>query len=126
MSYAVDAANKMHKGQIAAATKVQDLIIKAADKAAGGLEGLRAKAPKPPQKVTGSLEKVTEPLGKVFGSRQEFAALLGQSARDWAELQQNFQSSFFGSAISPQGDQDEEPVTQLKAKTQSKATAADA
>jgi hypothetical protein len=133
MSYAVDAANKVHKRQIAAATKVQDLIVKAADKAASGLEELREKAPKPPQRVTGPLERVTEPLGKVtgplakvFGSRQEFATLLGQSARDWAELQQKFQSSFFGSAITPQGDDDEKPVTLVKAKAQPKAKAADA
>jgi hypothetical protein len=133
MSYAIDAANKMHRRQIAAATKVQDLILKAADKAAGGLDELREKAPKPPQqltrpweKVTSPLGKATEPLAKVFGSRQEFATLMVQSARDWAELQQKFQSSFFGSAISPQADQDEKPVTPLKAKAQPKANDTDA
>jgi hypothetical protein len=126
MAYAIDAANKVHERQIAAATKFQDLILKASAKASSGLGGLREKAPKAPERVTAPLEKASEPVSKVFGSRQEIVTMLGKNARDWADLRQRFQASLFGTAYTVPGEPGEKPITIVKGKVQPNAKASDA
>ena len=96
MSYAIDAATRLHHRQLEAATQVQDLLIKAF----GGLTTLADKAPQPPapftapfEKVAAPLEKVTAPVAKFVGTRIEFADYVGQSRRDWSDLRTRFQDA---------------------------------
>ena len=95
MSYAIDAATRLHHRQLEAATQVQDLVIKAF----GGLTTLADKAPQPPARFTAPLEKVpppskvTAPVAKFVGTRTEFADYLGQTRRDWSDLRTRFQSA---------------------------------
>ena len=86
MSYAIDAANRLHHRQVEAATRAQDLLIKAF----GGLIALRDKAPQPPERVTAPLAKMAGPLTKVVGSPGQVADYVGQAQRDWLELQRRF------------------------------------
>ena len=104
MSYAIDAANRLHTRQVEAATQMQDLVIKAV----GGLSALREKAPQPPQrlaapleKVAAPLEKVAAPVAKVVGTREELAAYARQSRRDWGDLRTRFQDAIAELKVAP-------------------------
>ena len=96
MSYAIDAATRLHHRQLEAATQVQDLVIKAF----GGLTTLADKAPQPLapftapfEKVAAPLEKVTAPLAQFVGTRIELADYVGQTRRDWSDLRTRFQNA---------------------------------
>ncbi len=89
MSHLVSAISRLHDGQLAAATKVQDVFVKGARK----LGTVGGKTPDVPQRLAGPLRKVTAPLSGVIGSRSELAALLKKNAREWTELQMNYQTA---------------------------------
>jgi hypothetical protein len=93
MSYAVDAATKLHQKNIEVATKVQDLIVEAVEK----LVDLREKAPKAPSAVTDKLDDLAAPMTKIFGTRTEVREYITQTAREWVELQQKFQTRLLDS-----------------------------
>jgi len=115
MSYAVDAAAKLHDRQVEAATKMQNLVVKAAD----GLAGLRDKAPETPERIAAPLGKVTGPVTKVVGSPSEVAAYVAQSGRDWVELQQKFAESLFEIAWGKPESATPATTTKAKAKKSS-------
>ena len=96
MSYAVDAASKLHEKQLAAATKGQDLFVTVVEK----VTDLREKAPRS-STVTGALEgldKLVAPITKFVGSRAEVTEYVTRTAREWLALQQQFQARILGIA----------------------------
>lgn len=109
MSYALDAASRLHERQVEAATRVQDLMVKAVD----SLVSLRNKAPEPPERVVAPLEKISGPVSKVIGSPSEFASYVARSTREWTELQQKFQESIISVAL----PKEEASTAKPKAKT---------
>jgi hypothetical protein len=88
MSLVLDAMSTVHTKQIDAVTKSGDLVVKATEKAASTVEGLRAKAPQAPAAVSGPLARITAPVAKVVGTPADFASYFAQSTRDWAAVQQ--------------------------------------
>jgi hypothetical protein len=98
MSYAIDAAARLHHRQVEAATQVQDLFLKAF----GGLAKLADKAPQPPARLAAPLEKVAAPVAKFFGTRSELAEYVGQSRRDWSDLRTSFQDAIAERKVAPQ------------------------
>ena len=63
-------SQQLHNRQLAAATKVQHLLVKAVD----GLSDLREKAPATPDRLTAPFEKVAAPLEKVTGPVRKVSA----------------------------------------------------
>ncbi|MET0740031.1 MAG: hypothetical protein ABWZ26_00575 [Candidatus Nanopelagicales bacterium] len=88
MSYAVDAASKLHEKQLAAATKGQELFVTVVEK----VGDLRGKAPKAPASVTDQLDKLVAPITKIVGTRSEVTEYVTRTAREWLALQQQYQA----------------------------------
>jgi len=95
MPHLVSAVSKLHDSQLAAATKMQDLTVKAARK----LGAVGEKAPGMPERVAGPLRKVTGPLSNAIGSPSELATLLKKNAREWTELQLNYQTAILEALV---------------------------
>jgi len=89
MSYTVDAASKVHDGQVAAVENFQSMMVKAAD----GLTGLRRTAPQAPEQLTDVVRKVAAPLTNVVGSPSEVRAYAVARSRDWLKVQHQFQAA---------------------------------
>lgn len=96
MSYTIDAATKFHDRQVAAASTVQSLLIKAVE----SLTGLTEKAPKAPEKLSTTLDELAAPLTKIVGTPSEVQAYAVASSRDWLEVQHKFQTALLD-AVSP-------------------------
>jgi len=89
MPHLVSAVTRVHDSQLAAATKIQDVVVKAARK----IGAVGDKAPDVPERVARPLRKVTGPLTGVIGSPSELATLLQKNARDWTEFRLNYQTA---------------------------------
>ena len=89
MSHLVSAITRIHDGQLATAMKIQDVFVKGAKK----LGTVGDKTPDVPERVARPLRKVTGPLSGAIGSRSELATLLKKNAREWTELQLNYQTA---------------------------------
>jgi hypothetical protein len=92
MPIAVDVINRVHQRNVGAATRAQDLTIKAVD----SLAALRSRAPQAPIGVTAGVEKVSAPFARILGTPEDFRTYLVHSARDWVALQQRFQAAVLG------------------------------
>jgi hypothetical protein len=89
MSHLVSAISRLHDGQLATATKIQDVFVKGARK----LGTVGGNTPDVPERVARPLRKVTGPLSGIIGSRSELATVLKKNAREWTELQMNYQAA---------------------------------
>ena len=106
MSYAIDAATRLHHRQVEAATQVQDLVLKAF----GGLATLADKAPQPPARFAAPLEKVAAPVASIVGTPREFADYLGRARHDWSDLRTRFQVAIADLKIAqPEAEETIEP-----------------
>jgi hypothetical protein len=112
MSHLVSAISRLHDGQLAAATKVQDVFIKGARK----LGTVGGKTPDVPERVAGPLRKVTAPLSGVIGSRSELATLLKKNAREWTELQMNYQAAILDALAGDKAEAAEAAAVPLRPK----------
>jgi len=109
MSHLVSAISRLHDGQLATATKIQDVIVKGARK----LGTVADKTPDVPERVARPLRKVTGPLSDVIGSRSELTTLLKKNAREWAELQLSYQTAMLEAFA---GDQKKAEAVPLRPK----------
>ena len=88
MSHLLTAVGRLHDGQLAAATKVQDVLVNATRKVASLTEKTEV-----PDSVVRPLRKVTVPLSLAVGTRGEIADFLNKSSREWAELRLTYQAA---------------------------------
>jgi len=89
MSHLISVISRLHDGQLATATKIQDAFVLGARK----LGTVTDKTPDVPERVARPLRKLTGPLSDVLGSKSELATLLKKNAREWTELQLNYQTA---------------------------------
>ena len=96
MSYTIDTATTFHDRQVAAVSTLQSLLVDAVET----LSGLTDKAPKAPEKLSSTLDKVAAPFTKIVGTPSEGQAYAVASSRDWLEVQHKFQTALL-EAVSP-------------------------
>jgi hypothetical protein len=94
MSQLLDLADKVHSGQLSAATHLQKVALKFI----GTPQRIADRAPSAPESVRRPLRRVgrfAAPVASVLGTPAEYAAYASRSSREWAELQLSFQAKVY-------------------------------
>jgi hypothetical protein len=108
VSKLLELADKVHSGQMSAATHVQKVCLKGITKVAGLADKATQKAPSAPARVAGPVRKVTGPVAGIVGTPGEFASYFNRATREWAELNLTFQSAAYD-AVSGTAESSAEP-----------------
>jgi len=99
MSFTIDTATKFHDRQVVAVSTLQSLLVNAVE----SLSELTDKAPKAPEKLSGTLDEVAAPLTKIVGTPSEVQAYAVANSRDWLEVQHRFQTALLDAVTSSAG-----------------------
>jgi hypothetical protein len=87
MSHLLDAVGLLHRRQLSAATRVEDVVVRAV----AGVASARKRVPALSGGLTQPLREIARPVRRVVGSPSGLAIFVGSATRDWVELQLQFE-----------------------------------